>query len=149
MRRAGTRQNGDVPGVTPFLVNEETHSTTFGFSGLGCSVHPKNREVVRRRYSVVRDRRSEPCFGQTNDVTVSDVPLETNPGSKIVHLIIQGLDIGEQNTRQGGTVSPFPQPVTNSSTFPAVFPSPPGIIEAAFVSFGAPKNLQWPRWICV
>ncbi len=45
MRRAGARQNGDVPGVTPFLVNEETHSTTFGFSGLGCSVHPKNREL--------------------------------------------------------------------------------------------------------
>ncbi len=40
MRRAGTRQNGDIPGVTPFLVNHETHSTTFGFSGLGCSVHP-------------------------------------------------------------------------------------------------------------
>ncbi len=40
MRRAGTRQNGDIPGTTPFLVNKETHSTTFGFSGLGCSVHP-------------------------------------------------------------------------------------------------------------
>ncbi len=31
MSRAGTRQNGDIPGVTPFLVNKETHSTTFGF----------------------------------------------------------------------------------------------------------------------
>ncbi len=40
MRRAGTRQNGDIPGVTPFLVNHETHSSTFGFAGLGCSVHP-------------------------------------------------------------------------------------------------------------
>ncbi len=38
-------------------------------------------------------------FGQTKDVTVPNVPLETNPGSKVVHLIIQGLDIGEQNTR--------------------------------------------------
>ncbi len=46
-------------------------------------------------------------------------------------------------------MSPFPQSVADSSTFPAVFLSPPGIIEAAFVSFGAPKNLQWPRWICV
>ncbi len=35
MRRAGTRQNGDIPGVTPFLVNHETHSTTFVFSSLG------------------------------------------------------------------------------------------------------------------
>ncbi len=40
MRRAGMRQNGDIPGVTPFLVNHEAHSTTFGFSGLDCSVHP-------------------------------------------------------------------------------------------------------------
>ncbi len=41
-RRTGTRQNGDIPGVTLFLVNKETHSTlyTFVFSGLGCSVHP-------------------------------------------------------------------------------------------------------------
>ncbi len=44
-------------------------------------------------------------------------------------------------------MSPFPQSVADSSTFPAVFLLPPGIIEAAFVSFGAPKNLQWPRWI--
>ncbi len=40
MRRAGPRQDGDIPGVTPFLVNHETHSSTFGFTGLGCSVHP-------------------------------------------------------------------------------------------------------------
>ncbi len=46
-------------------------------------------------------------------------------------------------------MSSFPQSVADSSTFPAVFLSPPGIIEAAFVSCGAPKNLQWPRWICV
>ncbi len=35
IRRTGARQNGDIPGVTPFLVNKETHSTTFVFSGLG------------------------------------------------------------------------------------------------------------------
>ncbi len=34
-----------------------------------------------------------------DDVTVPYVPLETNPGSKIVHLIIQGLDISEQKAR--------------------------------------------------
>ncbi len=32
-------------------------------------------------------------------VSVPNVPLETYPGSKIVHLILQGLDISEQNTR--------------------------------------------------
>ncbi len=42
---------------------------------------------------------SEPCFRQTDDVTVPYVPLETYPGSKIVHLILQGLDISEQNAR--------------------------------------------------
>ncbi len=47
----------------------------------------------------VRDRRREPCFSQTKDVTVPNVPLETYPGSKIFHLILQGLDISEQNTR--------------------------------------------------
>ncbi len=31
-------------------------------------------------------------------ITVSNVPLETYPGSKIIHLILQGLDISEQNT---------------------------------------------------
>ncbi len=41
----------------------------------------------------------EPCFSQTKDVTVPYVPLETYPGSNIVHLILQGLDICEQNTR--------------------------------------------------
>ncbi len=35
-------------------------------------------------------------------------------------------------------MSPFPQSVADSSTFPAVFPSPPGIIQAAFV-LGVPK----------
>ncbi len=32
MRREGARQNGDIPGVTPFLVDHETHSSTFGFT---------------------------------------------------------------------------------------------------------------------
>ncbi len=36
----GSRQRGDIPGVTPFLVSHETHSSTFGFTGLRCSVHP-------------------------------------------------------------------------------------------------------------
>ncbi len=43
-------------------------------------------------------------------------------------------------------MSPFPQSVTYSSVSPAMFPTPPGIIEAAFVNLGAPKYLQWPRW---
>ncbi len=64
-----------------------------------CSVHTQNRKVIRRHYSSVRDRGHEPCFSQTKDVTVPYVPLETYPGSKIVHLILQGLVISEQNTR--------------------------------------------------
>ncbi len=85
---------------------------------------------------------------QTNkDVTVPNVPLETCPGSKIVHLIFQGLDICEQNTGERGAVSFVSQSVPNSSASPAVFLSPPGIIRVAFVNLGVPKNLQWPRWI--
>ncbi len=53
---------------------------------------------LQRRYSGVRDRGREPRFSQTKDVAVSIVSLETNPGSKIVHLILQGLDISEQDT---------------------------------------------------
>ncbi len=34
-------------------------------------------------------------------------------------------------------MSPFPQSVAYSSASPAMFPSPPGIIEAAFVNLGA------------
>ncbi len=45
------------------------------------------------------------------------------------------------------TVSPFPQSVVDSSVFPTVFLSPPGIIQVAFVHLGVPKYLQWPRWI--
>ncbi len=48
---------------------------------------------------------------------------------------------------QRGTVSPFSQSVTYSSASPAMFPSPPGIIEAAFVHLSLPKYLQWPCWI--
>ncbi len=40
MRRAGSRQRGDIPGVTPFLVSHEAHTTTLGFTSLRCSVHP-------------------------------------------------------------------------------------------------------------
>ncbi len=66
-------------------------------------------------------------FQTTKDVTVPNVPLETYPGSKIVHLIFQGLDICEQNTGERGAVSFVSQSVTNSSTSPAVFLSPPGL----------------------
>ncbi len=94
MKRAGAQQNSW--GIsTPFFVNHEIHSFTLGFTGLGCLFHPWNRKVIRRHYSSVRDRGHEPCFRQTKDVIVPYVPLETYPGSKIVHLILQGLDIGE------------------------------------------------------
>ncbi len=59
----------------------------------------KTEKVIRWRYSNVWGRGCEPCFSQTKDVTVPYVLLETYPGSKIVHLILQGLDISEQNTR--------------------------------------------------
>ncbi len=69
------------------------------------------------------------------------VPLETYPGSKIVHLILQGLDIGEQNAWKRRTVSPFPQSVANSSAFSTVFLDPSPV---AIVLLHVPKNLEWP-----
>ncbi len=62
------------------------------------SIH-KTEKLSDGVTAVSRDRGREPCFRQTKDVTVPYVPLETYPGSKIVHLILQGLDISEQNTR--------------------------------------------------
>ncbi len=73
-------------------------------------------------------------FQTTKDVTVPNVPLETCPGSKIVHLIFQGLDICEQNTRERRAVCLVSQSVTNSSASPAVFLSPPGIIRVALLT---------------
>ncbi len=52
-------------------------------------------DVIRRRYSSVRDLARESCSRQTKDVTVPYVLLETYPGSMIIHLILQGLDISE------------------------------------------------------
>ncbi len=36
-------------------------------------------------------------------------------------------------------MSPFPQSVADSSAFPAVFLSSPGVIQVAFVHLGVPK----------
>ncbi len=60
------------------------------------SIRVKQQSYQTECYSGVLDRGREPCFRQTKDVTVPNVPLETCPGSKIVHLIFQGLDICEQ-----------------------------------------------------
>ncbi len=57
------------------------------------------RKTEKLSDGVTADRRREPGFSQTKDVAVPNVPLETNPGSKIVHLILQGLDISKQNIR--------------------------------------------------
>ncbi len=104
--------------------------------------------VIRRHYSSVRDWGREPCFRQTKNVTVPYVPLETYPGSKIVHLILQELDISEQDARQR-TVSPFSQFVADPSTFPVALldPSPPGAIQVAIVLLHIPEYLQWPWWV--
>ncbi len=43
-------------------------------------------------------------------------------------------------------MSPFAQSVADSSAFPTVFLSPPGIIQVAIVLLCVLKNLQWPSW---
>ncbi len=80
------------------------------------------------------------------DVTVPNVPLETCPGSKIVHLIFQGLDIASRILGEGGCELCFSvchgfQLVVRGVSF-AFWD-----YSVAFVKLGVPKNLQWPRWI--
>ncbi len=43
-------------------------------------------------------------------------------------------------------MSPFPQSVADSSTSPAVFLSPPAVIQVVIGQLVVPKYLQWPRW---
>ncbi len=113
MRRAGTRQNGDAPGVTPFLIDHETHTPP---------------PLVLPASAVLSIRKTE---------KLSD-GLTALSGTEVVSHVWVKQRI----------VSRFPQSVADSSTFPAVFLSPPGIIQVAFVLLGVPKYLQWPRWIC-
>ncbi len=68
---------------------------------------------------------------------------------KLIHLILQGLDINKQNSRQSRTVSPYPLSVANPRVFAAVFlhQLPRWVIQVAIVLLRIPKNLKWPRWI--
>ncbi len=80
MRRAGMRQNGNIPGVTPFLVDHEAHSTHLWFyrPRLFCP-SVKKKKLSDGVTAVSGDRGREPCFSQTKYVTVPYVPLETSP----------------------------------------------------------------------
>ncbi len=137
-------------GVTPFLVNHETHSSTFGFTGLSCSVHPlKQRSYQTALQQCPGPRFCEPCFRQTKDVTVPYVPLETYPGSKIIHLILQRLDIGKQNARLEEDCELFSSVCCESQhvSHCVLDPSPRVAIQVAIVHLHVPKNLEWPRWV--
>ena len=40
----------------------------------------------------------QPCLGETKNVTVPYVPLATHSGPDLVQLVVQGLNVGQQNT---------------------------------------------------
>ncbi len=63
---------------------------------------------------------------------------------KLIHLILQGLDINKQNSRQSRTVSPYPLPVANPKVFPAVFlhQLPRWVIQVAIVLLRIPKKIS-------
>ncbi len=44
-------------------------------------------------------------------------------------------------------MSPFPQSVAYSSASPAMFLSPPAVVQVVIVQLVVPKYLQWPRWV--
>ncbi len=69
--------------------------------------------------------------------------------SWLIHLILQGLDIREQNIRERRKLSPFSQSVADPSVFPAVLLDllPRGVIQVAIVHLCFPENLKWSHWI--
>ncbi len=44
-------------------------------------------------------------------------------------------------------MSPFPKSVAHSSASPAMFLSPPAVVQVVSVQLVVPKYLQWPRWV--
>lgn len=80
----------------------------------------KNSKVIRRCYSYVRYWGVQPCFGQIEDIAFPNVPLESYPGSEIIHLVLKRLDVGEQDTGQRWTMCSSPQSITNPR-FPLCF----------------------------
>lgn len=116
MRRARVRQDGNILGVAPFLVDHETNSTTFGFYSLCCSVHPPNKEVIGRRHSRVWSRGHESGFRKTKDITVPNITLETYPGSKIKDWTLASRILG-----RGGLCALFLNMLRTLVRFPLCF----------------------------
>ncbi len=73
--------------------------------------------------------------------------LETYPGSKIVHLILQGLDISEQKYSVEEDCEPFPSVCCVFQRVSRDVPSSPAVIQVVIVQLVVPKYLQWPRWV--
>ena len=61
---------------------------------------------------------SEPRFRETENVTVSDVPLECYPCSDFINLVVKRLDIGEENAREWCTMCPSPDSDQKTAPFP-------------------------------
>ncbi len=108
MRRAGATEWRYFWGHT-ILVNHETHPHHLWFfrPRLFCpSVKQKSYQTALQRcpgtVGVSHVSVKQRMF------TVSNVPLETYPGSKMVHLILQGLDISEQEYSVEEDCEPFP-----------------------------------------
>ncbi len=66
--------------------------------------------------------RIKPSFGETRNIIVPDIPLETDAGSEVVQFIVQCLYTGKQNANRK-PIWPGLQPVLNLSMSTAsVFP---------------------------
>ncbi len=148
MRRAGTRQNGDIPGVTPFLVNHETplHHLWFFRPRLFCpSVKQKSYQTVLQRYPGPRGVSHVSVKQRMLQSLMSRWKLILALRSSI--LFSKDWTLASRILGRGGLWALFLSLSRIPARRPQCFILPPGIIQAAFVNLGVPKYLQWPRWI--
>ena len=87
--------------ITPSVVNHEEYTPTLPllrevFISVG-AMHGEARWLNQFRQHIP----SEPCFRETENVTISDVSLEGNPCSNFVYLVVKRLDIDPYYTRSG------------------------------------------------
>ena len=81
--------------ITSCVVNHEAYTPALllpreVFISVGAT-YEEARWLNRLRQRIPR----EPCFHETENVTISDVSLEGNPCSNFIYLVVKRLDIGE------------------------------------------------------
>ncbi len=122
MRRAGSRQRGDIPGVTPFLVSHETHSSTFGLP-------PPWFLSIRKTEKLSDGVTAVSGTEGMSHVSVKQMMLQSLMSRWKLILALRSSILFSKDW----TVSPFPRSVANTSAISTVFlvPSPMAFVLSA------------------